>query len=176
MSRIMRYAKSFVPDSIGFSLEETMSGHHEFVVEDRPAGKHPMEFTIRWGPENLLTWINPRSNDFLRHPLDGTVSVGGLVEETAVEGFMELRYFSERTIRYVFDFDVDGIPHQFYGEKSNLRLTNLHRTHTTLRGTVSNQQSNQTISKATLYFYWSSLPAMITSLRPKLARSSRIRP
>lgn len=142
-----------------------MSGHHSFVGDRETGGEHPIEFTAEWGPENLASWVNPLGRNYLRHPMSGVVSVGGLCEEADLEGFMELRYFTERKIRYVFDFDVDGKPFHFTGAKSNIRLWNLHRTHTTLSGTITDLKRGEVVSEAELYFYWSTLPSMLSSFR-----------
>ncbi|MFB6347533.1 MAG: hypothetical protein ABEK50_17595 [bacterium] len=152
---------------IGFTIEEAMSGSHRFVDQGKPSGSQSMRFTLEWGPRNLLTWLNPMSDNFLRHPVEGSVTVEGLCEEASAEGFMELRYFTERTIRYVFTFSSDGEDYRFYGEKNNLKLTNLHRTHTTLKGDITRLETGETVSDAELYFYWSTLPSMIYSFRLK---------
>ena len=163
--QIKAITKRISSGSIGFRIEETMSGHHEFVNGHGSPGEHPIEFRLEWGPSNLLSWLNPLSRDFLRHPVEGTLTAGGLCEDVAVQGSMALRYVTERKIRYSFDFDVDGQPYHFHGAKSNLRLSNLHRTHTTLRATITDRETREVVSEAVLYFYWSTLPAMLMSFR-----------
>lgn len=165
MGGVVQLARKVATGRVGFRVEETMSGHHRFVDGRGTPGQHPIEFTVEWGPTSLLSWLNPLSRDFLSHPLRGTVSVGGLCDEAAVDGYMELRYLSEHKIRYAFDFEVDGTPYHFFGEKSNIRLHNIHRTHTTLNGTITDQRTQKTVSEAELYFYWSTLPSMLLSFR-----------
>jgi hypothetical protein len=151
--------------NFGFQIEETMSGYHEFTDENDREGIHPITFTAKWGPETIIPWLNPYDNNFLRHSMNGTVTVGGLCEETHFSGYMELRYFSETLIRYVFDFTVDQQTYHFHGEKTNLRPWNLARTHTTLRGTLTETSSETIISRAKLCFYLRDLLPMLLSLR-----------
>lgn len=165
MTGVRRLSKKILSGSVGFSVEETMSGHHRFVDGKGPPGQHPMEFNVRWGPSSIISWINPFGDKFLRHPLSGTVTVGGLCEDEPVRGYMELRYLTEQKIRYAFNFNVDEVPYRFYGEKRNLRPYNLHRTHTTLYGSLTNLDADEVLSESTLFFYLSTLPSMLTSFR-----------
>ena len=114
---------------------------------------------------SLSTPSSPGSN-FLSNFLEGTVTVGGLVEEARCHGTLDLRYFQEAKIRYTFDFkDEKGTPYRYIGEKVNIRPWNLHRTHTTCYGTITNLNSEREISKSILYFRLNTVPAFLSSIR-----------
>jgi hypothetical protein len=51
------------------------------------------------------------------------------------------------------------------GEKVNLRPWNLHKTHTTCYGTITNLKTNQEISKSIVYFKFETVPEFMTSFR-----------
>jgi hypothetical protein len=154
--------------NFGFEIEESMSGYHQYTEEADRNGIHPISFTAKWGPESIPLWLNPFDKNFLRHPMHGTVTVGGLCSDIKFSGYMELRYFRETLIRYVFDFTVDQDSYHFHGEKQNLRPWNLARTHTTLRGTLSKTNSQTTVSRAKLYFHFQDLLPMLSSFRLRL--------
>ena len=76
------------------------------------------------------------------------------------------RYFQEGKIRYTIDFHgPDGKAYQYVGEKRDIRPWNLHRTHTTCYGTVTDLVSGQDISKSIVYFKFNTLPAFLGSVR-----------
>lgn len=165
MAEIGNYLSKFVGGSLGFKIEEEMTGKHHFTEMSDLDGTHPMSFTAEWGPRSLSEWLNPSEDEFLTHPMVGTVSVGGLCLDEEFAGDMQLRYFEDASIRYEFDFDVDGTQYHYVGEKTDIRPWNLHRTHTTLRGEIIEVDSWTIISRSTLYFKLSSLPAMLLSFR-----------
>jgi hypothetical protein len=151
---------------LGFRMNEVMSGSHHFINDAGPPGEHPMSFEVEWGTRHLGTWLNPAGSNFMRNYLEGTVSVGGLVEQAHCHGTLELLYFSQAKIRYTFDFkDDNGTPFQYVGEKVNIRPWNLHRTHTTCYGTITNLDTGKDISKSILYFKLATLPGFAASFR-----------
>lgn len=151
---------------LGFMLDEVMVGSHHFVNEAGPQGEHPMSFEVSWGSRRMLPYLNPLNPRFLSNFLEGTVSVGGLVERARCRGTLDLRYFTEAAIRYNFTFkDDQGRALRYIGEKVNIRPWNLHRTHTTCYGTITDLNTNQEISKSILYFELQTLPAFLASFR-----------
>lgn len=165
MADIGRYFSKFVGGSLGFKIREEMTGRHHFTEISKMDGTHPMSFTAEWGPKSITKWMNPSDEDFLSHPMVGTVSVGGLCLDQEFAGEMQLRYFEDASIRYEFDFEVDDTDYRYVGEKTNIRPWNLHRTHTTLKGEIVEVDSRTVISRSTLFFRLSSLPAMLFSFR-----------
>ena len=117
----------------GFRMSEVMRGEHEFTDGRGPQGKLPIEFRVSWGARHLARWFNPWSPEFLLAQLEGTITVGGLCREAPCQGTLQLRYVQDRTIRYDFGFEVDGVAYRFIGEKVNLRLWNLAVSHTRRR-------------------------------------------
>src|SRR5512142_2384061 len=88
---------------LGFKMDEVMTGTHEFEPGAGPAGRRPMEFKVTWGTERFVEWLDPKSPKFLVNDLAGTVTVDGLCQDTPCKGVLELRYFDQHRIRYVFD-------------------------------------------------------------------------
>ncbi len=151
---------------LGFSVRETMRGTHHFVGGAGPDGEHPLEFTITWGARHLDDWLNPLGTGFLSNFLTGTIRVGHLVEDAACTGTLDLRYFQEAKLRYTIDFKAAGDhPYRYVGEKVNLRPWNLHKTHTTCYGTITDLISGKDVSRSIVYFTLDELPSFVTSLR-----------
>lgn len=165
MTSIGNYVSKFVGGTIGFKIEEKMTGKHHFTEISDMDGTHPMSFTAEWGPRSIKKWMDPSEDDFLTHPMVGTVSVGGLCLDEEFSGEMQLRYFENASIRYEFDFEVDGTSYHYRGEKTDIRPWNLHRTHTTLKGEIIEVESRTVISRSTLHFRLASLPSMLLSFR-----------
>lgn len=162
---VIEFWKTLTEGPVGFKIREEMSGTHRFTEESQMDGTHPMRFEAEWGPSSLREWLNPSGEKFLRHPMTGIVSVGGLCLDEEFSGFMALKYFEDASIRYEFTFEVNGTNYRYVGEKTNLRPWNLHRTHTTLNGTLTVRDSETVISESTLYFKLNSLPSMLGSFR-----------
>ncbi len=151
---------------LGFHLTETMSGTHEFVNKAGPDGEHPMKFTVTWGTKHLSEWLNPLSHQFMSNYLQGHISVGALVDDAPCHGTLDLRYFQEAALRYTIFFKGDdGTAYKYVGEKVNLRPWNLHRTHTTCYGTITNLNSNVEISRSILHFRLDTAPSFLASFR-----------
>ena len=147
-------------------MDEVMEGTHHFVNGSGPAGEHEMIFRVTWGTRHLLPYLNPWGKSFLSNFLEGSVTVGGLVQDAPCRGTLDLLYFTEGKIRYTFDFKgPDGKPYRYVGEKTDIRPWNLHRTHTTCYGTITELASGKEISKSITYFKLSSAPAFVMSMR-----------
>lgn len=151
---------------IGFMMDEVMSGSHHFIDGAGPDGEHPLSFHVTWGNRHLEDWLNPLGPGFMSNFLEGTVDVGGLVQGAHCYGTLDLRYFQEGSIRYTFDFkDGNDRPLRYVGEKVDIRPWNLHRTHTTCYGTITDLRENRELSKSIVYFKFNTLPAFLGSIR-----------
>lgn len=151
---------------LGFRVTETMRGTHTFEPDRGPSGTHPISFTGRWGSPHLFgEWLNPFSERYMTGEMTGRVTVGGLCEEVPFEGSLQLRYFRGARIVYRFEFHHGSVPYRFRGEKRNLRPWNLHRTHRTLHGRLTREDTDTLVSRSVLRFRWSDLPAMLGSFR-----------
>lgn len=151
---------------IGFTITETLEGEHEFAPPFGPAEKRPMRFRVTWGPRRLGPWLDPAGEQFLASDLLGSVTVDGLCREAPCAGRLELRYLRDRSIRYVFDFEVEGTPYRFAGEKVQIRLWNLPWSHTTCYGTIIRKDTGQLVSTSVVRFRLRSLPSFLASFRP----------
>ncbi len=166
MDRIELIKKMFKEHRLGFMMDEVMSGSHHFVDGAGPSGEFPMEFRVTWGTRHMVPYLNPFGHNFMSNFLEGTVTVGGLVENAACRGTLDLKYFSEAKIRYSFNFKgPSGEPLHYVGEKVNIRPWNLHRTHTTCYGTITDLKTGKDISRSILYFRFGTIPAFIASMR-----------
>lgn len=166
--------KNVIPryQELGFTMVETMIGTHTFFPGFGPSGVHPMHFEVTWGSHDILQWLNPIGSHFLVNFLEGTVSVGGLVKQTICRGSLDLMYFTQAKIRYIFEFsDSRKNTYRYVGEKIHLRPWNIHRTHTTCYGVITDLKTNQPISKSVLRFDLHTLPAFIGSFRFHLQTS-----
>lgn len=151
---------------LGFQIDETMQGTHQFTPGEGPPGEHAFWFRATWGTEHLGEYLNPRSQSFLAGFLTGTVHVGGLCEKAACSGRLVLRYFQEASIEYTFAFhDPAGRRLTYRGEKVNIRPWNLHRSHTTCIGSITDPSTGQEISRSVVRFNLWSLPAFLGSFR-----------
>ncbi len=150
---------------IGFALDETMSGSHVFEPGFGPAGEHPFEFRLTWGPDNVIQWANPRSKTFLSQPLEGKITAGGLCRDCHCYGTLTLDYFRSHKIIYDFEFSVDGKPYHFIGEKVNIKPWNLPVSHTTCFGTVTEMDQGKLVSRSVTHFRFRTTLGFLTSLR-----------
>lgn len=149
----------------GFSIQEVMSGEHEFEPGCGPSGRYPFEFHVTWGTDKLLQWLDRSSETFLVSDLEGKVTVGGLCKEAPCKGQLELKYFGERRLRYTFDFQNDGTTYHFVGEKVNIRPWNLPVSHTTCFGVLTEKETGKLVSRSVTHFRFRSLPRFLASLR-----------
>jgi len=155
---------------VGFRVDETMRGTHRFLVGFEPGGvvagtELPLAFCATWGHPHLERFANPLGQDFLFSVMEGTVSAGGVCEEAPLKGTLELRYFKDSTIRYTFEFEAHGRRLRYVGEKRGIRPWNLHRTHTTCYGTISDLSTGIALSDSVVHFDLGLLPSLAASLR-----------
>lgn len=150
---------------IGFEMKEIMSGTHRFEKGCGPDGEFPLVFEVFWGSDNLVDWVNPKSERFLVNNLYGYINVGGLCERAEVQGTLTLKYFSENKIVYNFEFTAQGKNYLYIGEKVNIKPWNLPFSHTTCFGTIVEKDSSRLISRSVVFFRYSTIPAFLMSLR-----------
>lgn len=151
---------------LGFKLDEVMTGTHEFSDNGYPKGIRPFHYSLTWGNKNILKFLNPLSKEFMDSEVKGIVTIGGLVNKAVCQGTLKMLYFSERKIRYAFTFkDETGTAYRYIGEKINIWPWNLHKTHVTCYGTVTNLDTGKDISKSTVYFPYREMIPFIFSFR-----------
>lgn len=162
-----------IPRRLGFRMDETMRGTHRLVKDYQPEGgalipagsEMPFEFSCSWGHPNLVDYFNPLGNDFCSALLTGTVTIGGVCDRAPMRGSLEFRYLTESLIRYAFEFEVAERRYSFVGEKRDIRPWNLHRTHTTCFGTVTDIEDGTKLCDAVVHFDLKELPTFVSSLR-----------
>jgi short-subunit dehydrogenase len=148
----------------GFRIEEVMSGEHEFMPGFGTAGKQPMEFTVSWGPSNIIEWLNPVSDQFFRNELQGTVSIGGLCELAPCTGYLELRYLRRQQIKYFFTFEANGKTYEYSGVKPQIYPWNLPYSHTTCLGELREAGKKEIVSRSVTHFHWDTMQQFLKSL------------
>ena len=163
MSALSKITSVFVKK--GFRIDEVMTGEHEFEPGLGPDGKHFFEFAVTWGAPSTIAFLRPSSGSFFSADLEGSVTVGGLCERAPCKGTLELKYFTERKIRYTFDFGVEGTGYQFVGEKVNILPWNLPVSHTTCFGTLKESESGKLISRSVTFFKLHKAPSFLHSFR-----------
>jgi len=172
MGRIQEMAAMLADGRVGFCVQEKMKGTHRFL-RDFPPGKVgagtelPFVFEASWGHPRLNQYLRPGGTDFLRASMEGTVTAGGLCLDAPLRGALELRYFSDATVRYEFEFEAHSRLMRYVGQKREIRPWNLHRSHTTCYGSVTEQQSDAAgpLSDSVVYFDLGLLPRFLTSFR-----------
>ena len=166
MIRIDALKQMVAERRFGFEMDEVMTGTHQFENGKGPEGTFPMEFRVTWGAKNLGPWINPVGGEFMVNQLKGKVDVGGLVIDADCDGTLELRYMQDQLIRYTFQFaDDSGTLYRYIGEKRDLRPWNLHKTHTTCYGKITNLGTGELVSTGTVYFRYSQILPFVLSFR-----------
>jgi len=165
LGRLAEIKKMIDERRIGFRIDEVMIGEHEFDPKFGSPGKRPMEFRVTWGPKRLLQWANPASHRFMVGELEGTVTIDGLCDQTPCRGSLELRYLEEHKIRYCFGFKVDGQSYRYVGEKVDIRLWNLPRSHSTCFGRLFLLGTGELVSTSVTHFRIRSLPRFLASAR-----------
>lgn len=153
------------PRRIGYTIDEVMTGTHQFEPGFGPAGRRFMEFRVTWGSERALGTLDPRSDGFLVHDLVGTVTVDGLCRAAPCEGHLELRYFADQRIRYVFEFSAAGNAYRYVGEKVNILPWNLAWSHTTCFGRLTEVATGKLVSTSVTHFRLRTMPAFLKSFR-----------
>jgi hypothetical protein len=158
--------------AIGFTFKETMSGYHLFQVgannlaqfgQQTSINKH-MHFTITWGPNDIFDFL---WRDKLTCPLLGTITIGDMCVNVPCTGTIALHYHQGK-IKYEINFRVNDIPYKFVGQKENIRPWNLHKSHTTLYGTICDVWTPAVLSKAVLLFKLDTLIPFLRSFRLRL--------
>lgn len=156
---------------IGFKLDEIMVGTHHFMGGKHPEGELPLHFSLTWGNKNILNFLNPFSKEFLSSETKGFITIGGLVEKAACSGTLEMLYFSERKIRYTLFFkDEHGKKYKYSGEKINLLPWNLHKTHVTCYGVVTDLETGEHISDSVVYFPYREAIPFVLSFRIRFGK------
>ncbi len=165
MRRVRDLKKMIRDRRFGFATDEVMTGYHRFEPGLGPEGELPFELRVTWGPPNVLRWIDPADDEFMRHHLTGTVTVGGWGEHIPCEGTLELLYFTKHLIRYTFTFEYRGARYRYVGEKVNIKMWNLPVSHTTCFGRTTEVESGKLISTSVTHFRMRTLPAFVLSFR-----------
>lgn len=166
MQRLAEFGAMIAEGRLGFRMDEVMSGEHEFDPRFGSPGKRPMEFRVTWGPRHILQWGNPSHHRFMVGDLEGTVTIDGLCDHTPCTGSLELRYLKDHTIRYSFGFKQGNQSYKYIGEKINIRLWNLPRSHTTCFGRLILAGTGELVSTSVTHFRLRSLLRFIASARP----------
>jgi hypothetical protein len=154
---------------IGFRMEEVMTGRHKFVGAKK---ENFMEFRIRWGPDDIIEWINPLGENFLFQQLEGDILVDYLNKiPVPCKGTLFLNY-PKGYLEYQIRFQINYKKYLYVGRKTNLRPWNLHKTHTTcygkiyrIRGDIEGVHDRELISSSILYFRLHTLPAFLKSFK-----------
>jgi len=153
---------------IGFKMDEIMTGTHRFVGNADPEGEHPLHFSLTWGNKNIFNFLNPFSKEYSLSEARGFITVGGLVDKADCTGTLHLQYFTERKIRYEFTFkDDQGKSYHYLGEKRNIWPWNLHKTHVTCYGTITEVGSDKVISESVVYFPFREMVPFLLSFKFK---------
>lgn len=127
----------------------------------RPGGSEdlPIRFDVTADTETLLKPLGTVTGR-----LSGRLSAGGLVEDAAATGTIEVSPVEHRRIRYTLDFaDAGGRPYRFDGWKSIDWLRPL-ATWTTLPGTLYDP-AGEVVGTATLRFPLQATPSLAASMR-----------
>ncbi|MBN2056955.1 hypothetical protein JW905_18660 [bacterium] len=165
MNTLKSLLDTFRTHTLGFTLDEVMSGSMEYMAGAGSPGKQPFDFTVQWGPDSLTAWLNPRDDGFLTQEMTGTITAGDLAEAAPCRGTLELRYFRDRSIRYSFTFTANGIEYRYLGEKVNIRWWNLPFSHTTCFGVITESETNRLVARTVSYFRLRTMPWFLTSFR-----------
>ncbi len=156
---------------IGFKLDEIMVGTHTFKSTNYPKGEYPLHYSLTWGNNNILKFLNPFSKEFLSSETKGVITIGGLTEKAKCTGTLKMLYFSERKIRYDLIFkDEKGKQYRYVGEKVNLWPWNLHKTHVTCYGVVTDLETGESISDSIVYFPFRESIPFLLSFRFRLGK------
>jgi len=165
MGRLGDLVSMLTERRVGFQMDEVMTGTHRFEPEFGPSDEKFMEFRAAWGPKHASEFFNPLGGKFMYNDLNGYVDIEGLCQNTPMNGSLELNYFTEAKIRYTFEFEVDGKEYLYVGEKRDIRPWNLHRTHTTCYGVLSEKLSGRVVSRSITYFRFKTAPKFMLSFR-----------
>jgi hypothetical protein len=159
-----------LPIPSAFQISEVMKGDHHFVDPDLgSAVDHLFYFRIDWRG-SIPGGLNPKSDEFLLFQASGTIFVGGLTPgEVPCVGTIRVDYLQSKTIRYELDFELDGEPYSFVGEKVDVELHKpalLIKTHTTCYGTLA-KGDGTIVSRSVTHFEPQRLLPFLLSFRLK---------
>jgi hypothetical protein len=147
---------------IGFSIDETMIGTHAFKSYlDEPL---PMSFKATWGTDDIIN----NSEGMTEFDIKGTVSINGLCVDTPMEGILELKYFTDASIKYFFTFFARGVKYYYIGRKVNIKPWNIFTSHTTCFGVLVEAATYKLVSTSVTYFELSSILSFLNSFKLKL--------
>ncbi len=166
MRGLAEFREMIAEGRVGFRIDEAMIGEHEFEPKFGSPEKRPMEFRVTWGPRHVLQWANPAHHRFMVSELEGMVTIDGLCHHTPCTGSLELRYLKDHSIRYTFGFKEGSQSYKYIGEKINIRLWNLPRSHTTCFGRLILAGTGELVSTSVTYFRLRSLLRFMASVRP----------
>ncbi len=152
MSIVKRLGSVLRRRSVGYRMDEVMTGFHEFAPGQGEPGRRPMEFRVTWAAPDVTQTLNPVSSEFLRHELVGDVSIAGLCEAAPCRGTLDLRYFRDQSIRYAFDFTAKGRSFHYVGDKVNILPWNLPWSHTTCFGRLTDNDTGALVSSSVTFF------------------------
>ena len=150
---------------MGFRIQEVMTGQHEFEPSFGEPGRRFMEFRVFWGPGSLMEWANPFGERFMTNQMEGTVTIEGLCDAAPCSGTLELRYFRDASIRYTFEFEHEGVPYRYVGEKMYIRPWNLAWSHTTCYGRLTRRETGELVSVSLTHFRLRTALSFLTSFR-----------
>ena len=157
-----------LPIPKAFTITEVMRGNHHFVDPDLGAPTdHLFYFRINWSG-SLLESLHPKSDEFLTFDAEGVIFVGDLTPgEIPCRGALRVDYFGSKTIRYELDFELEGEPFHYVGEKVDVDLLKpllLIKTHTTCYGTLT-RADGEIISRSVTHFEPHRVVPFVTSFR-----------
>ena len=139
--------------SIGFNINEVMSGHDNVLS--------PFVFNVTWGLMNVKDLFKRGPMKF---NLEGTVLFKGTT--SPCHGHLIIDYFETHTITYIFNFHDPQFGKLMYvGEKVNIKPWNLPISHTTCFGTVSTYEDDTLLSRTLTFFFFFTIPKFLTSFR-----------
>lgn len=158
--------------TIGFRFNEVMTGYHKFdrvysmTGDNISTDKQFMEFEIIWGPDDILKWLNPFGEEFMKQPLRGHITIEGLCEKCPCEGTLTLAYHRGE-ICYDINFFHNHRVYRYIGKKTNIRPWNLPFSHTICRGRtiLKTYFRDWEVSESVVYFKLSTLWKFLKSFR-----------
>ena len=143
------------------TFHETMAGALTLFDggnAENTRARTPISFTVTAtapGPEAFLTGATMQ--------LSGTVTVGGIVRDAALDGTLSVNVLRGGEMVYEVTFaDSDGSRYRFLGRKA-VRITNLLGTMTTLHGTL--YRGTVAIGAGSMSFSLRDLPSFLASFR-----------
>jgi hypothetical protein len=145
---------------LGIRFSETLSGS---LRPTEGFGEQPFSFTVTAEGRSLVKVPRAAPLD-----LEGTVTLGGSVENAPARGTLVIDPIRGRTLTYeLFWSDTEDRPHRFHGHK-HLHALRPVQSMTVLDGKV--YREGLPLGDATLLFDLKDLPRFLLGTRPVLAR------